>query len=87
LKTVFVSGSFNVLHPGHLRLFRFAKECGDGMTFTYACPMIKGTLYIYNKGLDKIDMDKNRNLMVDEFEESASQIDGEESESKLFKYV
>ena len=28
-KTVFISGHFNVLHPGHLRLFRFAKECGD----------------------------------------------------------
>lgn len=26
---VFVSGQFNVLHPGHLRLFRFAKEHGD----------------------------------------------------------
>ena len=22
-------GSFNVLHSGHLRLLRFAKECGD----------------------------------------------------------
>ena len=22
----FVSGNFNILHPGHLRLFRFAKE-------------------------------------------------------------
>ena len=29
MKTVFVSGSFNVLHPGHLRLLRFAKESGD----------------------------------------------------------
>ena len=29
MKTVFVSGSFNVLHPGHLRLLRFARECGD----------------------------------------------------------
>lgn len=29
MKTVFVSGHFNVLHPGHLRLLRFAKECGD----------------------------------------------------------
>jgi rfaE bifunctional protein kinase chain/domain len=28
-KIVFISGHFNVLHPGHLRLFRFAKECGD----------------------------------------------------------
>jgi len=27
--TVLVSGAFNVLHPGHLRLLRFAKECGD----------------------------------------------------------
>jgi len=25
---VFVSGHFNVLHPGHLRLLRFARECG-----------------------------------------------------------
>lgn len=28
MKTVLVSGAFNVLHPGHLRLLRFAKECG-----------------------------------------------------------
>jgi len=28
-QTVLVSGIFNVLHPGHLRLLRFAKECGD----------------------------------------------------------
>lgn len=28
-KVVFVSGNFNVLHPGHLRLLRFAKQCGD----------------------------------------------------------
>ena len=27
--TVFVSGNFNVLHPGHLRLLRFAKENGS----------------------------------------------------------
>jgi len=28
-KTVFISGHFNVLHPGHIRLFKFAKSCGD----------------------------------------------------------
>lgn len=28
-KVVFVFGNFNIIHPGHLRLLRFAKECGD----------------------------------------------------------
>jgi rfaE bifunctional protein kinase chain/domain len=28
-KIVFVSGNFNVVHPGHLRLFQFARECGS----------------------------------------------------------
>jgi rfaE bifunctional protein kinase chain/domain len=28
-RVVFVSGNFNIIHPGHLRLLRFAKECGD----------------------------------------------------------
>lgn len=29
MTTVLVSGNFNVIHPGHLRLLRFAKECGS----------------------------------------------------------
>ena len=29
MNTVFVSGRFNVLHPGHVRLLQFARECGD----------------------------------------------------------
>ncbi|MGJ8682933.1 PfkB family carbohydrate kinase [Paraglaciecola sp.] len=28
-KVILVTGNFNVLHPGHIRLLRFAKECGD----------------------------------------------------------
>lgn len=28
-KIVFVSGDFNVVHPGHLRVFDFAAECGN----------------------------------------------------------
>lgn len=28
-RTVFVSGNFNVLHAGHLRLLQFAADCGD----------------------------------------------------------
>ena len=29
MTTVFVSGRFNVLHPGHVRLLKFARETGD----------------------------------------------------------
>lgn len=28
-KLVLITGNFNILHPGHIRLLRFAKECGD----------------------------------------------------------
>lgn len=28
-RIVFVSGNFNIVHPGHLRLLRFAADCGD----------------------------------------------------------
>jgi rfaE bifunctional protein kinase chain/domain len=28
-RLVFVHGNFNIVHPGHLRLLRFASECGD----------------------------------------------------------
>jgi rfaE bifunctional protein kinase chain/domain len=42
LKTVFVSGSFNVLHPGHLRLLRFAKDCGDKLYVAVLSDRISG---------------------------------------------
>ena len=29
MKKVLVCGVFNTLHPGHIRLFRYAKNCGD----------------------------------------------------------
>src|SRR5688572_3603127 len=30
-KVVFVSGNFYALHPGHVRLLRFAAECGQSL--------------------------------------------------------
>lgn len=35
-KTVLVSGNFNILHPGHLRLLRYARECGDKLIVAVA---------------------------------------------------
>lgn len=42
MKTVFVSGHFNILHPGHLRLLRFAKECGDKLIVGVESDVIAG---------------------------------------------
>jgi len=41
-KTVLVSGHFNVLHPGHLRLLRFAKECGDRLVVAVESDRLAG---------------------------------------------
>ena len=41
-KTVLVSGHFNVLHPGHLRLLRFAAECGDRLIVAIESDRIAG---------------------------------------------
>ena len=43
LTTVFVSGHFNVLHPGHLRLLRFAKESGDHLIVAVESDLIAGS--------------------------------------------
>ena len=49
LTTVFVSGHFNVLHPGHLRLLRFAKESGDHLIVAHS-----NSLRAIVKVLDKL---------------------------------
>lgn len=41
-RTVFVSGNFNVLHPGHLRLLRFARDCGDRLVVGVQSDRIAG---------------------------------------------
>jgi rfaE bifunctional protein kinase chain/domain len=41
-RTVFVSGHFNVLHPGHLRLLRFAKEYGGRLVVAVESDRLAG---------------------------------------------
>ena len=42
MKVILVSGSFNVLHPGHLRFLRFAKDCGDHLIVAVQSDRIAG---------------------------------------------
>ncbi|DAB28737.1 MAG: ADP-heptose synthase [Sulfurimonas sp. RIFOXYD12_FULL_33_39] len=44
---VFVSGDFNILHPGHLRLLKFAKESGDYLLVGVNCDNVS------NKGISQ----------------------------------
>ena len=41
-KTVLVSGNFNVLHPGHLRLLKFAKDLGGRLIVAVKCDKLSG---------------------------------------------
>lgn len=41
-KVVLVSGNFNVLHPGHMRLLRFARECGGKLLVAVYSDRIAG---------------------------------------------
>lgn len=41
-RMVFVSGNFNVLHPGHLRLLRFARDCGEKLVVGVQSDRIAG---------------------------------------------
>jgi rfaE bifunctional protein kinase chain/domain len=43
MKSVFISGSFNVIHPGHQRLLKFAKKCGDELIVGVLSDEIAGT--------------------------------------------
>ena len=42
-ETVLVTGNFNVLHPGHLRMLRFAKESGDYLIVAVESDLIAGS--------------------------------------------
>jgi rfaE bifunctional protein kinase chain/domain len=41
-RDVLISGHFNVLHPGHIRLFKYAKECGNRLIIAVESDRIAG---------------------------------------------
>jgi len=43
-KITFISGNFNILHPGHLRLIKFAKELGNKLVVGVVSDKIAGKL-------------------------------------------
>ena len=51
LITVLVSGNFNVIHPGHLRLLRFAKECGTTLLVAVESDRLAGNSAYVNEQL------------------------------------
>ncbi len=42
--TVLVSGHFNVIHPGHLRLLKFAKDCGSKLIVAVESDRLAGEI-------------------------------------------
>lgn len=53
-RVVFLSGNFNVLHPGHMRLLNFASECGDFLVVGVAKDDVQGTLIHENLRLEGV---------------------------------
>ncbi len=50
-KTTFIAGNFNILHPGHLRLIRFAKELGNKLIVGVYSDKIAGSLALISEDL------------------------------------
>ena len=65
-KIVFVSGRFNILHPGHLRLLKFAKECGDHLVVGVESNKLAfGSVYVDEK--DRLNSLKSINWVDEAF--------------------
>jgi rfaE bifunctional protein kinase chain/domain len=53
-KIVLVYGNFNILHPGHLRLLKFASDCGDCLVVALNNNETEGVFVSQNLRLDGI---------------------------------
>lgn len=63
-RIVFVSGNFNIVHPGHFRLLKFAAECGDFLIVGVNHDAIPGTLIPQNLRVQGLEALENVNLVT-----------------------
>ena len=55
MKKVFVSGSFNVLHAGHLQFFREARALGDSLVVSFPPADLLWNVYGKKSVLEDVD--------------------------------
>lgn len=65
-KKVLVTGNFNVLHAGHLRLFKFAKECGGRFLVGVNSDQVAGDGSYVEEGL-RLECVQNSNWVDEAF--------------------
>ena len=63
-KTVFISGNFNIIHPGHIRLFKFAKQFGSKLVVGINSDNVAGSNAYIEQSL-RLENAKNY-TMIDE---------------------
>ncbi len=66
MTTVFVSGTFNILHPGHIRLLKFAADCGEHLAIgVYSDKLANESAYIAEK--ERLVAIQNLSIVHDAF--------------------
>ena len=61
-KIIFVSGNFNILHPGHQRLLMFAKSLGNKLIVGIVSDKLAGTSAYINEKL-RLESVQNNSLV------------------------
>ena len=63
---IFISGFFNTLHPGHIRLLKFAKNLGDELVVGVISKKIISNKS-YNSDKSRIETLKSINFIIRKF--------------------
>lgn len=74
IRQILVSGNFNIIHPGHLRLLRFAKECGTKLIVAVNSDRIAGQDAMVPQEL-RLDGVKSNTLVDEAFVWDGSVVD------------